>query len=212
MTAPVSNRHQRQVQRRQGRSCSHRCIALRAVASRGSGSDSRAFALFSAHSLRRQRHVGQIPDKVRGAAVWLRTADPTNFTRFYAAGNTKVVAYGSDPATCPVRTLQDWLELAGIGEGPVFRPINRHEQLDERRLTDHAVADILKRVAKRAGMKTQLLSGHSLRAGFVTSAKQNGADDAAIMDQTGHKSLAMVHRYHRRPRKWHRPASAKLGL
>ena len=127
-------------------------------------------------------------------------------------GLTKVVAYGSDPATCPVRTLQDWLDLAGIGEGPVFRPINRHEQLGERRLTDHAVADILKRAAKRAGMKTQPLSGHSLRAGFVTSAKQNGADDAAIMDQTGHKSLAMVHRYHRRPKKWEKPASAKLGL
>jgi integrase len=38
------------------------------------------------------------------------------------------------------------------------------------------------------------------------------ADDAAIMDQTGHKSLAMVHRYHRRPKKWVKPASAKLGL
>jgi integrase len=30
------------------------------------------------------------------------------------------------------------------------------------------------------------LSGHSLRAGFVTEAKKHGADDAAIMDQTGH--------------------------
>jgi hypothetical protein len=32
------------------------------------------------------------------------------------------------------------------------------------------------------------------------------------MNQTGHKSLAMVHRYHRRPKKWEKPASAKLGL
>jgi integrase len=46
------------------------------------------------------------------------------------------------------------------------------------------------------------LSGHSLRAGFVTEAKKRGADDAAIMDQTGHKSVAMVHRYHRRSKKW----------
>jgi hypothetical protein len=37
-------------------------------------------------------------------------------------------------------------------------------------------------------------------------------DDAAIMDQTGHKSLAMMHRYHRRTKKWTKPASAKLGL
>jgi hypothetical protein len=82
-----------------------------------------------------------------------------------------------------VRALQDWLKLAGIGEGPVFRPINRHEQLSDKRLTDFAVAVIIKRAAKKAGMPTPQLSGHSLRGGFVTEAKKNGADDAAIMDQ-----------------------------
>ena len=117
------------------------------------------------------------------------------------AGLTKVIAFGGDPSTCPVRATKDWLELAGIGEGPVFRPINRHEQLSAKRLTDFAVAVIIKRAAKKAGLPTPQLSGHSLRAGFVTEAKKNGADDAAIMDQTGHKSLAMVHRYHRRTKK-----------
>jgi len=128
------------------------------------------------------------------------------------AGLTKVIAYGSDPATCPVRSLQDWLELAGIGEGPVFRGVDRHGRVSDRRLTDHSVAVVVKRVAKKAGLTTELLSGHSLRAGFVTEAKKNGADDAAIMDQTGHKSLAMVQRYHRRTKKWEKPASARLGL
>jgi integrase len=61
-------------------------------------------------------------------------------------------------------------------------------------------------------MAVPQLSGHSLRAGFVTEAKKHGADDAAIMDQTGHKSLTMVHRYNRRAKKWQKPASAKLGL
>jgi hypothetical protein len=42
-----------------------------------------------------------------------------------------------------MRALQDWLELAGIGEGPVFRPINRHERLGDKRLTDFAVAFII---------------------------------------------------------------------
>jgi integrase len=128
------------------------------------------------------------------------------------AGLLKVIAYGSDPASCPVRALKDWLELAAIGEGPVFRPINRHEQIADKRLTDFAVAFVIKRVAKKAGLPTPQLSGHSLRAGFVTEAKRHGADDAAIMDQTGHKSLAMVHRYNRRTKKWEKPASAKLGL
>ena len=117
-----------------------------------------------------------------------------------------------DPATCPVRALQDWLELSGIGDGPAFRPFNRHEQLGDQCLTDFAVAFIIKRVADKAGLATPQLSGHSLRAGFVTEAKKNGADDAAIMDQAGHKSLAMMHRYHRRTKKWTKPANAKLGL
>src|SRR4051794_17870533 len=125
---------------------------------------------------------------------------------------TKVIAYGSDPATCPVRSLQDWLELAGIGEGPVFRSVNRHESVSDQRLTDHSVAVIVKRAAKKAGLSAELFSGPSLRAGFVTEAKKNAADHAAIMDQTGHKSLAMVQRYHRRTKKWEKPASARLGL
>jgi site-specific recombinase XerD len=128
------------------------------------------------------------------------------------AGLTKVIAYGSDPATCPVRSVKDWLELSGIGEGSVFRGMNRHEHILDKRLTDHAVAVIVKRSAVKAGLNAERLSGHSLRAGFVTEAKKNGADDAAIMDQTGHKSLAMVQRYHRRTKKWEKPASARLGL
>lgn len=127
-------------------------------------------------------------------------------------GLIKVIAYGSDPATCPVRAVRDWLELSGITEGPMFRPISRHEHLSTRRLTDFAVAVIIKRLAKKTGLPTPQLSGHSLRAGFVTEAKRNGADYPAIMDQTGHTKLETVHGYNRRKKKWQRPASAKLGL
>lgn len=127
-------------------------------------------------------------------------------------GLTKVVAYGSDPATCPVRTAQDWLALSGISEGPIFRPIDRHGNIAVHRLSDFAVAVIVKRLAKKAGLPTPQLSGHSLRAGFVTEAKKNGADYPAIMDQTGHTKLDTVHGYNRRKKKWQKPASAKLGL
>ena len=127
-------------------------------------------------------------------------------------GDLKVVAFGSDPSTCPVRAVKDWLELSGIIEGPVFRPINRHEQLAAKALTDHAVAAILKRAAQLAGLSTPELSGHSLRSGFVTEAANNGADYPSIMDQTGHGSLDTVHGYNRRKDKWKRPASSKLGL
>jgi site-specific recombinase XerD len=127
-------------------------------------------------------------------------------------GKLKMVAYGSDPATCPVRAVKDWLELSGLTEGPVFRPINRHEHIAMQALTGHAVARIVKRTALKAGLPIPELSGHSLRAGFVTEAAKNGADYPSIMDQTGHKELSTVHGYNRRKDKWKKPASSKLGL
>ena len=127
-------------------------------------------------------------------------------------GLTKNIARGSDPTTCTVRAVRDWLELGCIAESPVFRSVDRHGNVRPTRLTGRAVALILKRAAADAGIEEREISGHSLRAGFVTEAKKHGADDAAIMDQTGHKSLAMLQRYHRRAKKWEKPASEKLGL
>lgn len=126
-------------------------------------------------------------------------------------GHVKVVAFGSDPATCPVRAVKDWLELGGLDAGPVFRPISRHEKFGPRALTGDAVATIVKRSAKKAGLPVPELSGHSLRAGFVTAAAGNGADYPSIMAQTGHGSVNTVNGYNRR-KKWEKPASAKLGL
>lgn len=81
-----------------------------------------------------------------------------------------------------------------------------------RALTGHAVAVLIKQHAAAAGLPTPELSGHSLRAGFVTAAASGGADYPSIMDQTGHESLNTVHGYNRRKDKWKKPASAKLGL
>jgi hypothetical protein len=46
----------------------------------------------------------------------------------------------------------------------------------------------------------------------VTAATFGGADEAAVMDQTGHRSVEMVRRYTRRLDAWSKPASSKLGL
>src|SRR5215469_4488594 len=39
------------------------------------------------------------------------------------AGRRIGIPYGSNPATCPVRTTQAWLELAAISGGPLFRSV-----------------------------------------------------------------------------------------
>jgi integrase len=44
------------------------------------------------------------------------------------------IPYASHLETCPVRSLQDWLEKSGITEGPLFRPIDRFGKMGSIRL------------------------------------------------------------------------------
>jgi len=105
------------------------------------------------------------------------------------------VPVGRHFQTCPVIALQSWLQASGLTEGPLWRPINRHGGLRDGRLTDHAVATIIKALAKAAGLNPQLYSGHSLRSGFATSASRAGAPESVIARQTGHRSIKMLREY-----------------
>ena len=70
----------------------------------------------------------------------------------------------NDAALCPVRATREWLDAARIDRGPLFRSINRHGQLASTRLSDKAVALIVKRAASAAGYDALRFSGDSLRA------------------------------------------------
>jgi len=96
---------------------------------------------------------------------------------------------------CPVRHMADWIAHAGIEQGPIFRSIDRHGHIAPDRLSGDAVATIMKKRAKAAGFDPAIFSGHSLRAGFATSAAMAGASTLKIRAQTGHKSDAMLGRY-----------------
>ncbi|MCJ2041675.1 tyrosine-type recombinase/integrase [Methylobacterium sp. J-059] len=58
-------------------------------------------------------------------------------------------------------------------------------ELLEPRLTTQAVADIIKQYCTAAGLDASTFGAHSLRAGYITSAAERGADLARIMDQSG---------------------------
>ena len=120
--------------------------------------------------------------------------------------------YGSNLATCPVRALTGWLDAAGISEGPIFRPVNRHGQIAAGRLSGYGVALVVKRAAEAAGLESANYAGHSLRAGLATSAANAGASERAIMAQTGHKSERMVRRYIRDGSLFRDNAAAVVGL
>ena len=122
------------------------------------------------------------------------------------------IPYGSNPETCPVRTVQAWLELAAIIAGPLFRSISRHGQARPGRLSPIDVARVVKKLAERAGLDAAKYAGHSLRAGHATSAAIAGASERSIMNQTGHRSVQMVRRYIRDGSLFRENSAGKLGL
>ena len=76
-----------------------------------------------------------------------------------------------------------------ITAGPVFRPISRHGHVSPRRLSDEALAGVLKLAAGRIGLDPAKYAGHSLRRVFMTAASAAGADLAQIIDIGGNDRI-----------------------
>jgi len=128
------------------------------------------------------------------------------------AGRKVGISYGSNPETCPVRTVQAWPAEAGADAGPLFRSINRPGKVRAGRLSGIDVARVVKKLVVRAGLDPAKYAGHSLRAGHATSAAIAGASERSIMKQTGHRSVRMVRRYIRDGSLFRENSAGKLGL
>lgn len=98
----------------------------------------------------------------------------------------------------PVAAVQDWLRAAGIEDGPVFRAVSRSGRVRAEALTCRSIADIVKRYAAAVGHDAADFSGHSLRAGFVTTAAERDVNESRIMDVTRHRDSRTVRGYIRR--------------
>ncbi|MGR7000776.1 tyrosine-type recombinase/integrase [Yinghuangia aomiensis] len=128
---------------------------------------------------------------------------------------TAPAPYGTHPLTRPVRAWHAWTAAAGIADdldGPAFRPIDRHGNLDPTRgLSPEAVGEILKRIAKNAGVEK--ITGHSVRAGLATAARRAGHDAKSIADQGGWSPTSTaLYGYMRRVDEWADNAAIGLGL
>lgn len=133
--------------------------------------------------------IGQDGDE--GIAVFIRKSK----TDQEARGTEVAVLYGSHPQTCPVRATRAWLVVlaeAGITEGALFRPVDRHGRIGgtqmasgrrASRLTGHSVSEVIRLAARRAGLtEPEKYSGHSVRSGAPTSAYAAGAPVSAIAE------------------------------
>jgi integrase len=89
----------------------------------------------------------------------------------------------------PVEALEAWLAAAKITDGPVFVSVGKGNRVCGKRLSGNAIGGIVKRYAAAAGFDARDFAGHSLRAGFVTSALEDGADLLKVMDVTRHRCV-----------------------
>ena len=114
----------------------------------------------------------------------------------------------------PPRTIdlvKTWLEESGLQFGPLFRPVNRWNQITEdRRLTARGVYDIVTRRVKQAGLDKA--SPHDLRRSFLTYLLDNGEDLATAADMAGHASADTTRRYLRHQKRRNRAAADKIDF
>lgn len=91
---------------------------------------------------------------------------------------------------CPVVALESWLATRGKQNGPLFLPFRgANPNPEDRRIQPDLICHMIKRRLKKAGINPDRYGAHSLRAGMVTAATENGADLISISERTGHKGL-----------------------
>src|SRR5210317_1761467 len=130
----------------------------------------------------------------------------------FGEGSIKGLPYFDNSQYCPVVSLKNWIDIAKINSGSLFRRFSKGSRLTEKRLTDQTVALLIKEYLQLAGIDNKNYSGHSLRSGFATSAAESGAEERSIMAMTGHKSTEMVRRYIKEANLFKNNALNKLKL
>jgi site-specific recombinase XerD len=136
--------------------------------------------------------VGDLIDGQGGLRVMIRKSKTDQ------EGAGQEIAIPSGGKLRAVEAVKAWLAAAGITNGPVFRPITRSGTVLPDALTDKSVALIVKTYAERAGLDPAAYAGHSLRAGFLTSAAENGANVFKMMEVSRHRSVDTLRGYVRR--------------
>lgn len=112
------------------------------------------------------------------------------------AGAVKVVYAKPGSATCAAAAYRAWIKAARITSGPLLRPITRGIALN-RRLDKQAISRVVKREVAKIGLDPDRYASHSLRAGLVTEAKNDGIDNSWIKTSTGHRSDSVLAEYNR---------------
>lgn len=128
-------------------------------------------------------------------------------------GLLRGIPFGTRERTCPVRALRAWAALRSDVSGPLFlRFAGRRQAPIPAGLREEGISQVVKRAVARIGLEVADYSGHSLRAGAITTAAYAGVPIQEIMSQSGHRSLTGLQPYLRKVGLFDRNAAASLGL
>jgi site-specific recombinase XerD len=170
---------------------------LKGVAETPSGLRDKALLLlgFSAALRRSELAALDVPDVERhtsGLIVHIRRAKTDQ------EGQGAHIAVPRGRKLQVVEAVEAWLAVIGRLDGPLFVSIGKGQRVSEKRLSDKDVARVVKRHAARVRLDPKIFSGHSLRAGFITSALTHGADIFKVMDVSRHTDVKTLRVYDRR--------------
>ncbi len=153
-------------------------------------------------------NIGDLEFTKDGLLVTIRKSKTDQF----AEGQVIGIKPQKDPKVCAVALVQDWLTASELKDGPLFRRIDsRSDAIGVKPLTRQVVAMIVKKRAEAAGLDPERFAGHSLRAGFVTTAAARGVTLHNIMRQTRHKSERVAMTYIRPASVFRNNATDGLG-
>ncbi|MDO8772218.1 MAG: tyrosine-type recombinase/integrase [Burkholderiaceae bacterium] len=97
---------------------------------------------------------------------------------------------------CPVTAYLEWIELAGLTQGAVFRGVDRWGHVRNVGLHINSLVPLLRSIFVGAGIAfADQYSGHSLRRGFAHWATSNGWDIKTLMEYVGWKNMQSALRY-----------------
>lgn len=109
------------------------------------------------------------------------------------------------------KALAFWIEMGGITDGPLFRPITQNDGPLERKLSADGIYQIVQKRIALAGFPKGFATPHGLRSGFLTQAALDGAPIQAAMRLSLHRSLAQAQKYYDDVEITDNPATDLLG-
>jgi site-specific recombinase XerD len=89
-------------------------------------------------------------------------------------------------------------------------PVSKGDRIERRRMTDGAVAELVRRLAKKS--KIAAFSPHDMRRTFIGDMLDAGADLATVQGLAGHASPATTSRYDRRGERARKKAAELLHV